>query len=218
MGMGFGVNQKTIGQIFTKLLQNTPNPGVELVYKSNFELLIAVLLSAQTTDIAVNKATAKLFKAANTPKQMLDLGLDNIKQYIKTIGLYNTKANNVIKTCQMLINKFDSQIPDTREDLESLPGVGRKTASVILNTAFATPAIAVDTHVLRLANRIGLAKGKTPPEIEKQLLKIIPKKFISQTSNLLILHGRYVCTAKKPKCNECIISSLCINKPSTLKL
>lgn len=206
------MNQKTIEQIFTKLLQNTPNPDVELVYGSNFELLIAVLLSAQTTDIAVNKATIKLFKAANTPEQMLNLGLDNIKQCIKTIGLYNTKASNILKTCQILVDKFDSQIPSAREDLESLPGVGRKTASVILNTAFATPAIAVDTHVLRLANRIGLAKGKTPLEIEKQLLKIIPKKFISQTSNLLILHGRYICVAKKPKCDECIISSLCMDK------
>jgi endonuclease III len=203
------MNTKAITQIFKTLAATIKHPTTELIYSSNFELLIAVLLSAQSTDKTVNKATAKLFSVANTPEKMLKLGIGNIKKYIKTIGLYNTKAANIIKTCQILVREFNSHVPKTREELESLPGVGRKTANVILNIAFDKPTIAVDTHVFRASNRIGLAQGKTPKEIEEQLLKIIPRKFSTTASNLLILHGRYVCTARKPKCQNCPINKLC---------
>lgn len=209
------MNKKTIIQIFKNLATTITNPTTELNYASNFELLIAVLLSARTTDKTVNKATAKLFKATNTPKKMLKLGNIGIKKHIKSIGLYNTKTANIIKTCQILVKKFDSNIPKTRKELENLPGVGRKTASVILNIAFAQPTIAVDTHVFRVANRSGLAQGKTPEKIEAQLLKIIPQEFAKAAGNLLLLHGRYVCRAKNPKCQFCSINKFCSYKFKT---
>jgi len=203
------MNAKTITQIFKKLSTTIKDPTTELIYSSNFELLIAVLLSAQTTDKAVNKATATLFKAANTPKKMLQLGVNNIKQHIKSIGFYNTKATNIIKTCKLLITEFNCIIPKTRTELETLPGVGRKTANVILNIAFGKPTLAVDTHVFRVSNRTGLAKGDSPKEIEEQLQKIIPHKFAQTAGNLLLLHGRYTCAARKPKCSACPIRKLC---------
>lgn len=210
------MNTKIIVQIFKKLAATIKNPTTELIYSSNFELLIAVLLSARTTDKTVNKATAKLFKVANTPKKILNLGYTGVKKHIKSIGFYNTKSRNMIGTCKILITKFKSQIPKTQEELESLPGVGHKTANVILNIAFGKPTIAVDTHVFRVANRIGLAKGKTPEEIEKQLLKVVPKEFAKTSGNLLLLHGRYVCIAKKPKCTTCCINKWCSYRLKTL--
>ena len=203
------MNPKNVQEIFKRFQKQNPKPTTELQYSSLFELLISVILSAQATDISVNKATPALFAVANTPKKMLALGEEKLKQYIKTIGLFNTKAKNIIKTCEKLIDNFDSTVPNTREDLESLPGVGRKTANVILNTAFGQNTIAVDTHIFRVANRIGLAKGKTPLEVENQLVKIIPKAFLKDAHHWLILHGRYTCTARKPKCPECIIRDLC---------
>lgn len=203
-------------QIFKNLTRTIKHPTTELVYSSNFELLIAVLLSARTTDKTVNKVTAKLFKIANTPEKMLKLGLANIKKQIKSIGFYNAKSANIIKTCKILTKNFASQIPKTQGELEALPGVGHKTANAILNIAFDKPTIAVDTHVFRVANRTGLATGKTPEEIEKQLLKIIPKKFAKTAGNLLLLHGRYVCTAKNPKCPVCCINKLCTYQFKTL--
>ncbi len=185
------------------------NPTTELIYHTPFELLISVILSAQATDISVNKATAPLFQIANTPELIVELGLVKLKKAIKTIGLYNTKATNILKTCEILIQKFNSEVPSTREALESLPGVGRKTANVILNTAFGHSTIAVDTHIFRVANRIGLAKGKTPREVEDQLIRIIPEKFQKDAHHWLILHGRYICVARKPKCIECPIVDLC---------
>ena len=210
------MNTKTIAQIFKLLATAIKNPTTELVYSSNFELLIAVLLSARTTDKTVNKVTAKLFKIANTPEKMLKLGVTDIKKHIKSIGFYNAKSANIIKTCKILVKNFNSQIPKTREELEALPGVGRKTANVILNIAFDKPTIAVDTHVFRVANRTGLAKGKTPEEIEEKLLKIIPKQFAKTAASLLLLHGRYVCTAKNPKCQICSINKLCVYQFKTL--
>jgi endonuclease III len=195
--------------IFTILQKKNPNPTTELVYNSVFELLISVILSAQATDISVNKATKPLFAIANTPKDILKLGITKLKYHIKTIGLYNTKAANIIKTCDILAAKHNSVVPQTRAELESLPGVGRKTANVILNTAFGEPTIAVDTHIFRLANRIGIAPGKTPLAVELKLLKVIPKEFLQDAHHWLILHGRYTCTAKQPKCKTCCISELC---------
>jgi endonuclease-3 len=203
------MNEKTMTEIFKRFRKQNPKPTTELKYYSVFELLIAVILSAQATDVSVNKATEKLFKIANTPEKMFALGLAKLKSHIKTIGLYNTKAINVLKTCQILVEKFHSKVPSDRESLESLPGVGRKTANVILNTYFGQPTIAVDTHIFRVANRIGLAHGKTPLEVEKQLLKNIPAEFIHDAHHWLILHGRYVCVARKPKCPDCIINDLC---------
>lgn len=200
---------KKIREIFLRFKKANPTPTTELVYHSPFELLISVILSAQATDTSVNKATKELFKVANTPEKMHALGLNKLKTYIKTIGLFNTKAANVLKTCEMLVNKFHSKVPAKREELESLPGVGRKTANVILNTYFKEPVIAVDTHIFRVANRIGLAHGKTVLEVEKQLMKVIPKEFLHDAHHWLILHGRYVCTARKPKCPECLINDLC---------
>lgn len=202
----------TVNQIFTTLAITITNPTTELHYNSNFELLIAVLLSARTTDKTVNKATTKLFKIADTPAKMSALGDNGIKKYIKSIGLYNTKAANINKTCKILQEKFNSQIPTTREDLEQLPGIGRKTANVILNIAFSQPTIAVDTHVFRVARRLDLAQGNTPQKIEAQLVKIIPKKFAKIAGNLLLLHGRYVCTAKNPKCQLCKLNKVCAHK------
>ncbi|CAL7959507.1 endonuclease III [Gammaproteobacteria bacterium] len=210
------MNKNQIVQIFKKLTATIKHPTTELIYSSNFELLIAVLLSARTTDKTVNKVTAKLFKIANTPEKMLKLGVAGIKKQIKSIGFYNAKSANIIKTCEILVKKFNSQIPENREELEALPGVGRKTANVILNIAFGKPTIAVDTHVFRVANRIGLAKGKTPEEIEEQLLKITPKEFAKTAGSLLLLHGRYVCTAKNPKCSACCINRLCLYQFKTI--
>lgn len=203
------MNPKKIREIFLRFQKANLNPTTELIYHSPFELLIAVILSAQATDISVNKATEKLFQVANTPEEILSLGEKKLKEYIKTIGLFNTKAANVIKTCQILIDQFDSRVPDKRELLETLPGVGRKTANVILNTVFGQPTIAVDTHIFRVANRIGLVKASTPLEVEKQLMKVIPKEFLHDAHHWLILHGRYVCTARKPHCPECSIKDLC---------
>lgn len=203
------MNSKTIREIFLRFRKANPHPTTELVYHNHFELLIAVILSAQATDKSVNKATDKLFPVANTPEKMLKLREIGLKKYIKTIGLYTTKAKNIIATCKLLIEKFHAKVPHDRESLESLPGVGRKTANVILNTCFREPVIAVDTHILRVANRIGLAKGKTPKEVEQQLMKVIPDEFKLDAHHWLILHGRYVCTARKPRCPECIIEDLC---------
>lgn len=196
-------------KIFQRLKESISNPTTELNHKSTFELLIAVILSAQATDKSVNLATDKLFAIANTPEDILALGLDRLESYIKKIGLYHAKAKNILATCQMLIVKHQSQVPNTRLGLEALPGVGRKTANVILNTAFGQPTIAVDTHLFRLGNRIKLATGKNVLEVEKKYLKTIPPEFIQDAHHLLILHGRYVCTARNPKCASCCIEDLC---------
>lgn len=203
------MDTKNIRLLFSRLKKRNPEPTTELVYSSNFELLISVILSAQATDVSVNKATDKLYKVANTPESILSLGLAKLKQYIKTIGLYNSKAENVIKTCDILVNKFNSEVPQTRKELESLPGVGRKTANVILNTAFGEPTIAVDTHIFRISNRTGLASGKTPIEVENKLLEVVPNIYKHDAHHWLILHGRYICTAKKPKCEDCCIADIC---------
>jgi endonuclease-3 len=196
-------------EIFRRLSIAIPEPTTELVHGSTFELLIAVILSAQATDKGVNLATAKLFPVANTPQAILALGVEGLERYIKTIGLYRSKAKNVMATCRMLVDEHDGQVPNTREALEKLPGVGRKTANVILNTAFGQPTIAVDTHIFRLGNRINIAPGKTPLEVETKLMKVVPKEFMHDAHHLLILHGRYTCVARKPKCGECVILDLC---------
>lgn len=203
------MNEQKRFEIFKRLSIAIPNPSTELKHSSTFELLIAVILSAQATDKGVNLATDKLYAVANTPESILALGIDGLESYIKTIGLYHAKAKNVLATCQMLITHNQSQVPNTRKALEALPGVGRKTANVILNTAFGQPTIAVDTHLFRLGNRIKLATGKTVLEVEMKYLKTIPKEFMHDAHHLLILHGRYVCTARKPKCGECCIQDLC---------
>ncbi|MEJ2257813.1 MAG: endonuclease III [Woeseiaceae bacterium] len=195
--------------IFSALREKMPAPTTELEYTSPFELLIAVILSAQATDVSVNKATARLYPVANTPEALLALGVDDLKRYIRTIGLYNSKAENIIKTCRLLVEKHDGQVPRTRAELEALPGVGRKTANVILNTAFGEPTIAVDTHIFRVANRTGLAKGKTPLEVEKRLVRLTPDEFRKDAHHWLILHGRYTCKARKPLCGECPIVEWC---------
>lgn len=196
-------------EIFRRLAIAIPEPKTELNHNSVFELLIAVILSAQSTDKGVNLATAKLYPVANTPSAILALGVEGLERYIKTIGLYHSKAKNVIATCQILVEQFDSVVPNTREALESLPGVGRKTANVILNTAFGQPTIAVDTHIFRIGNRVGLAPGKTPLAVELKLMKAVPKEFMQDAHHLLILHGRYTCIARQPKCGECVIRDLC---------
>jgi len=196
-------------EIFKRLSIAIPKPETELEHSSHFELLIAVILSAQATDKGVNIATRKLYAVANTPEAIADLGVEGLEHYIKTIGLYHAKAKNVIACCKMLIAQHNSEVPNTREALEALPGVGRKTANVILNTAFGQPTIAVDTHLFRLGNRIKLATGKSVLEVEKKYLKTIPKAFMQDAHHLLILHGRYTCTARKPKCGECCIVDLC---------
>ena len=201
--------KKNIKEIFSRLQQQNPNPTTELVYNNNFELLIAVLLSAQATDISVNKVTPVLFKNGNTPNDLLKLGIDEVKNRIKSIGLYQTKAKHIILTCEKLINQFNSKIPSTREELEQLPGVGRKTANVILNTAFGMPTMAVDTHIFRVSNRLKLAPGKTPIIVEKKLLKAIPAEYLQLAHHWLILHGRYTCQARKQKCEVCILNDLC---------
>lgn len=202
-------------EIFARLREQNPEPETELEYSSTFELLIAVMLSAQATDVSVNLATRKLYPVANTPETILALGVNGLKEFIKTIGLYNAKAENVIKTCQILIDQYQGEVPDTREALEALPGVGRKTANVVLNTAFRQPAMAVDTHIFRVSNRTKFAPGKTVLEVEKKLLKFVPKEFLLDAHHWLILHGRYTCTARKPKCGACIIEDLCEYKDKT---
>ena len=201
---------------FERLKAERPEPRTELVYSSPFELLIAVILSAQATDISVNKATAKLYAVANTPEQILALGVDGLKPYIRTIGLYNSKAENIIKTCQMLIEQHSSQVPETREALQQLAGVGRKTANVVLNTAFGQPTMAVDTHIFRVSNRTGLAKGKTVEAVEAQLLKVIPKHYLMDAHHWLILHGRYTCKARSPLCATCLVADICAFKDKNL--
>lgn len=196
-------------EMFRRLRAENPEPTTELEFNSTFELLIAVILSAQATDVSVNKATRELYKIANTPETMLALGVDGLKRYIKTIGLFNTKAENVIKTCAALIERHNSEVPAEREALEALPGVGRKTANVVLNTAFRQPAMAVDTHIFRVSNRTGLAPGKNMLEVEKKLLKFVPRDYLLDAHHWLILHGRYTCVARKPRCEVCIIADLC---------
>jgi len=203
------VNAAKRAEIYARLRRQNPHPTTELYYSTPFELLVAVVLSAQATDTGVNKATAKLFPAANTPQAILDLGLAGLKRYIRTIGLYNNKAANIMKTCRILVDDHDGKVPRTREALEALPGVGRKTANVILNTAFGEPTIAVDTHIFRVANRTGLAQGKTPLEVEKRLTRLTPEEFRKDAHHWLILHGRYVCKARKPACPDCVIADLC---------
>jgi endonuclease-3 len=203
------MNSQKRHEIFSRLREHIEQPRSELEYRSNFELLISVLLSAQATDISVNKATAKLYPVANTPQKMLALGEDGVKQYIKTIGLFNSKAKNVIATCKILIEQHDSTVPDDREALEALPGVGRKTANVILNVAFGHPTIAVDTHIFRVSNRTGIAPGKDVLQVEKKLLRFVADEFKLDAHHWLILHGRYTCIARKPRCGSCIIEDLC---------
>lgn len=203
------MNAQKRQEIFRRLRIAIPQPATELAYNSTFELLIAVMLSAQATDKSVNLATAKLFPLANTPSAILALGIEGLERHIKTIGLYHSKAKNVLATCQILINEYAGEVPDSREALEKLPGVGRKTANVMLNTAFGQPTIAVDTHIFRLGNRIRLAPGKTPLEVEAKLMKVVPKEYLHDAHHLLILHGRYTCMARKPKCGECVIYDLC---------
>jgi len=196
-------------EIFTRLRNENPAPTTELHYASAFELLIAVMLSAQATDVSVNKATEKLFPVANTPATIYALGEAKLRDFIKTIGLFNTKAKNVIKTCKILMEKHNSEVPHTREALEALPGVGRKTANVVLNTAFREKAMAVDTHIFRVSNRTGIAPGKNVLEVEKKLMKFVPDEFLLDAHHWLILHGRYTCIARKPRCGSCVISDLC---------
>lgn len=211
------MNSHTRRLIFERFKAQNPHPTTELQYQSTFELLIAVMLSAQATDISVNKATAKLFPVANTPEAILHLGENGLKTYIKTIGLFNTKAAHIIKTCQILITQHHSQVPNTREALQALPGVGRKTANVVLNTAFSKPTIAVDTHIFRVANRTGLATGTTPLAVEKKLLKSIAPEFLHDAHHWLILHGRYVCTARAPRCYQCRIADVCPSSTNNSK-
>lgn len=203
------MNKAKRTEIYSRLQALDPHPETELNYSTPFELLVAVILSAQATDVGVNKAIARLYPAANTPQAILDLGAKGLKAYIRTIGLYNTKAENIIKTCRILVDEHDSEVPRTREALEALPGVGRKTASVVLNTAFGEPTIAVDTHIFRVANRTGLAWGKTPLEVETRLTKLTPDEFKKDAHHWLILHGRYVCKARKPDCPNCAIADQC---------
>lgn len=203
------LSKKEIEKVFEIFKKNNPEPKSELDYSSPYTLLVAVVLSAQATDKSVNKATKELFKVAKTPKQMLCLGEEKLIEYIHSIGLYKNKAHNVIELSKMLITKFNSQVPSTRDELEELPGVGRKTANVVLNVIFNQPVMPVDTHLFRIAPKIGLAQGKTPLEVEKSLVERIPKKYMVHAHHWLILHGRYVCTARSPKCNECIISNVC---------
>lgn len=203
------MNRDKRTQIFARLREANPAPTTELNYSTPFELLIAVILSAQATDVGVNKATARLFAVANTPQAILDLGVDGLKQYLKTIGLYNSKAENIIKTCRILLEQHGGEVPRTREQLQALPGVGRKTANVVLNTAFGQPAMAVDTHIFRVSNRTGIAPGRNVLEVEKRLMRLVPKEFLMDAHHWLILHGRYTCVARKPRCGACVIEDLC---------
>lgn len=203
------MNKEKRAEIFRRFKLANPQPRTELAYETPFELLIAVMLSAQATDVSVNKATARLFPIANTPQGLLDLGVDGITPFIRTIGLFNAKARNVIDTCRILCEQHDSSVPNTRESLEALPGVGRKTANVVLNTAFGQPAMAVDTHIFRVANRTGIATGKNVLEVERRLLRLVPAEYLLNAHHWLLLHGRYVCQARKPDCPNCLISDLC---------
>lgn len=209
------MNKQKRHEIFTRFRDENPHPTTELEYSDPFELLIAVILSAQATDVGVNKATRKLYPVANTPEAIYNLGVDGLKEYIKTIGLFNAKAENVIKTCKALVDKHGSSVPDNREDLEALPGVGRKTANVVLNTAFGQPTMAVDTHIYRVSNRTKIAPGKNVNEVEQKLVRFIPKEFLQDAHHWLILHGRYTCVARKPKCGSCMIEDLCEYKEKT---
>lgn len=209
------MNREKRTEIYTRLRKHIPDPETELSYESPFELLISVILSAQATDISVNKATALLYPVANTPQAFLELGETRLKGFIKTIGLFNSKAKNIIATCRRLTEQHDGQVPSTRQELEALPGVGRKTASVVLNTAFGEPTIAVDTHIFRVSNRTGLAKGKTPLEVEMRLTKLTPDEFRKDAHHWLILHGRYTCKARKPECPNCVINDLCEYRKKT---
>ncbi len=209
------MNREKRTEIFRRLRDNDPSPTTELNYSTPFELLIAVILSAQATDRGVNRATAKLFAEANTPGAILELGEEGLKEYIKTIGLFNSKAANIIKTCRALVEKHGGEVPDNRDALEALRGVGRKTANVVLNTAFGEPTIAVDTHIFRVSNRTGIATGKNVLEVEKRLLRLVPKEFLHDAHHWLILHGRYVCVARKPRCGACLIEDLCEYKHKT---
>jgi endonuclease III len=209
------MKKESIAPFFATLRAANPLPMSELEFTTPFELLAAVLLSAQATDVGVNKATRKLFPVANTPKAMLDLGLERLEGYIKTIGLYRTKARNLMETCRILVEKYDGQVPRTREELESLPGVGRKTANVVLNVAFGEATMAVDTHIFRVCNRTGLAPGKNPLEVELLLEKRVPKEYVHDAHHWLILHGRYVCVARTPRCWECAVIQYCDYKPKT---
>ncbi|WP_462166636.1 endonuclease III [Pseudoalteromonas sp. GB43] len=209
------MNKEKRYEILSRLREQNPHPETELEYSSPFELLVAVTLSAQATDVGVNKATRKLFPVANTPQAILDLGLEGLRDYIKTIGLFNSKANNVYKMCEILVNKHNSEVPENREALEALPGVGRKTANVVLNCAFGWPTIAVDTHIFRVSNRTKFAMGKDVVAVEQKLEKVVPKEFKVDVHHWLILHDRYVCTARKPKCGSCIIEDLCEFKEKT---
>lgn len=210
------MNREKRQQIFERLRADNPKPTTELAYTTPFELLVAVILSAQATDKGVNKATARLFPVANTPRAILDLGVDGLKEHIKTIGLFNSKAENIIKTCDMLMRLHGGAVPADRTSLEALPGVGRKTANVVLNTAFGQPTMAVDTHIFRVSNRTGIAPGKTVLEVEKRLLRLVPKEFLHDAHHWLILHGRYTCLARKPRCGSCIIEDLCEYKRKTV--
>ena len=210
------MNKEKRFEIFRRWREDNPKPTTELNYSNPFELLIAVILSAQSTDVGVNKATDKLYPVANTPEKIHALGVEGLSEYIKTIGLYNSKAKNVIKTCEMLVTQHNSTVPDNREALEALPGVGRKTANVVLNTAFGHPTMAVDTHIFRVGNRTGLAKGKNVREVEDRLMRFIPKEFLVDAHHWLILHGRYTCIARKPRCGSCLISDLCDFKEKNL--
>ena len=203
------MNKTQIADFYARLAAANPAPATELHYASPFQLLVAVILSAQATDVGVNKATARLFPVAPTPEAILTLGEDGLTEYIKTIGLFRTKAKNVIATCRMLVERHGSQVPEERAALEALPGVGRKTANVVLNTAFGQPTIAVDTHIFRVGNRTGLAPGKTPLAVEQKLLRVTPAEFARDAHHWLILHGRYVCKARKPECARCVVADLC---------
>ena len=209
------MNREKRQQIFTRLREDNPAPTTELEYGSTFELLIAVILSAQATDKSVNKATARLYPLANTPAALIALGEAGLKEHIKTIGLFNSKAKNIIATCRMLLEQHQGKVPDNRKDLEALPGVGRKTANVVLNTAFGQAAMAVDTHIFRVSNRTGIARGKTPLEVEKRLLRLVPDEFLLDAHHWLILLGRYICVARKPRCGSCLIEDLCEYKHKT---
>lgn len=211
------MNRDKRSQIFERLKAENPKPQTELEYNSPFELLVAVALSAQATDKGVNKATRKLFPAANTPEAILALGEDGLKEYIKTIGLFNSKAKHIIEACRMLVERFDSVVPQNRADLESLPGVGRKTANVILNTAFGQPTMAVDTHIFRVSNRTRIAPGKNVREVEDRLLRLVPKDYLLDAHHWLILHGRYTCIARKPRCGSCLIEDLCEFKEKNIE-
>lgn len=210
------MNRIKRSEIFKRFQMQNPNPTTELIFNSEFELLVSVILSAQATDRGVNKATAVLYKIANTPQQILDLGLEKLTDYLKSINYYKTKAKNVLKTCEILIEKHHGRVPFTRETLETLPGVGRKTANVLLNTLFGHSAVPVDTHIFRISNRTAIAPGKNPREVEDKLIKFVPEEYLKNAHHWLVLHGRYICLARKPKCNECLINDLCEYKDKTL--